>query len=198
MIKYFLMLLVYIMPAVLKALQVTPPRFNSDLKAVVSVWPSLLEFGRFSGNADDQVKNITINDPNAVIFTITAPESFEITVTANLPAFCIHDKQSDARLPVQLQFAYANNREITENEARNGSRMVPPGVSVFSFPVCRAYDKIVLPQEITGSDITEATYGKCHLFLFGIAGPSPPGIQTIAGNYSANVQVTISASPFLR
>lgn len=168
---------------------------SPDQQAVVSVWPHSLSFGPFTGQPAGQEKILSLDDPGVVVFTINAPETYEISVTADLPDHITHEKSTGITLPVRLQFAYANNRENTENEARGSSLAVAPGITAFSFPVCRESGGIMLPAEITGKHSAETIYGKCHLFLYGKAGPSVSGQQLIAGNYEANFHVMITATP---
>ncbi len=183
-----------------------------------------ISFGTYSSNSCIQINNVFtselqfdnliagsyitreillggVNDDRVVVMEIVARADYEITVFVDTDDR--HSGQDyllgpeNAKIPIELRFAYANRDHINDNlqvsTARTLAVEVSPGFNYITFPMVRLVNGLPGPPPTPGYEGYNVPVTSAFLFFYGQVGPAI-GEGVVAGIYTTNINVTVEYS----
>jgi hypothetical protein len=139
------------------------------------------------------VVDIQLNDTQAVVYAIEAPEGFDLTVEVSAPNFLSFEDDPSNTIPFQLKMAYNNQQPANEWLGKASAVELPVGFNAITFPINRRLSGVPLPPPTPESGGYVRPKATAYLYLFGSLGP----IGVIpSGKYSAEVNINVFFSTY--
>lgn len=133
--------------------------------------------------------NIDLNDTQAIIFEIEAPDGFDLTVELDAPSQLVLLDNPSETIPFQLRLAYNNQNPMDELSGKLNAVELPLGFNSVNFPISRRNSGMPAapPSPEFGGQVRSKS--RAYIYLYGGLGP----IGNIpAGRYEGEVNINVS------